>query len=108
MILVARPLSVFLSLAPFRNIHFRDKVFVSWVGLRGAVPISFAILPLASGIEGARIIFNIVFVITIVSLLFKELRFPLLLNVWAFPKNRNILEKLKNLMSNFLRISNRL
>ena len=70
-IFVARPLSIFLSLAPFRNIHFKDKIFVSWVGLRGAVPILFSILPLASGIAGARIIFNIVFVITIVSLLFQ-------------------------------------
>ncbi|MFA7140317.1 MAG: potassium/proton antiporter, partial [Proteiniphilum sp.] len=65
----ARPLSVFLTLIPFRKIGFRDKLYVSWVGLRGAVPIIFAIMPLAEGIEGARWIFNIVFVITIVSLL---------------------------------------
>jgi cell volume regulation protein A len=69
MILVARPLSVFLCLLPYRKIPRRGKVFVSWVGLRGAVPIIFATYPLLSGVEGANIIFNIVFFITLVSLI---------------------------------------
>lgn len=69
LILVGRPLTVFLTLIPFRKIGYRDKLFISWVGLRGAVPIIFAILPLAEGVPHARWIFNIVFVITIVSLL---------------------------------------
>jgi len=69
MILVGRPLSVFVSLAPFRRISMRSKVFVSWVGLRGAVPIIFATYPVISGVDGADRIFNIVFFVTIISLL---------------------------------------
>ena len=69
MIAVGRPLSVFLSLAPFRAITTRSKSFVSWVGLRGAVPIIFATYPVVSEIPGAGQIFNIVFFVTIISLL---------------------------------------
>lgn len=68
MILVGRPLSVFLCLAPFRKIGIRSKFFVSWVGLRGAVPIIFATYPVVAGIDGASQIFNIVFFVTILSL----------------------------------------
>lgn len=68
MILIGRPLSVFLSLAPFRNITIKSKLFLSWVGLRGAVPIIFATYPVVAGVEGYRVIFNIVFFITILSL----------------------------------------
>ncbi|MDE6467681.1 MAG: potassium/proton antiporter, partial [Muribaculaceae bacterium] len=68
-ILVGRPASVLLSLAPFRKISTRARVFVSWVGLRGAVPIIFATYPVVAGIEGADQIFNIVFFITLLSLL---------------------------------------
>ncbi len=69
MILVGRPLSVFLSLAPFRKLRLRDKAFVSWVGLRGAVPIIFATYPVVADVEGASQIFNIVFFVTILSLI---------------------------------------
>ena len=69
MILVTRPLSVYLCLLPFPKMAKKDKVFVSWVGLRGAVPIIFAILPLAAGVPHARLIFNIVFFCTLVSLI---------------------------------------
>lgn len=69
MIVVGRPLSVFLTLAPFRKIGLRSKTFVSWVGLRGAVPIIFATYPVVAGVEGADRIFNIVFFVTIISLL---------------------------------------
>lgn len=77
MIFVARPLTVFLCLVPFKKIKLRDETYVSWVGLRGAVPIIFAILPLAADVPGARTIFNIVFVITIVSLLIQGTSLPL-------------------------------
>ncbi len=69
MIFISRPLTVFLCLLPFRKMSIKDKTFVSWVGLRGAVPIIFAIIPLAENIPHARIIFNVVFFCTLVSLL---------------------------------------
>jgi len=69
MILITRPLSVFISLLPFRKMTFREKSFISWVGLRGAVPIIFAIIPLAEQVPQARFIFNIVFFCTLVSLI---------------------------------------
>lgn len=68
MIFVTRPLSVFASLALFRQFNMRDKLFVSWGGLRGAVPIIFAILCCASDIPDSDIFFNIVFLCTLVSL----------------------------------------
>ena len=76
MIIIGRPLSVFLCLLPFKNINLRSKVFVSWVGLRGAVPIIFATYPVVSGIEGSNIIFNIVFFITILSLVIQGTTIP--------------------------------
>lgn len=69
MILLARPISVFLCLAPFRKMSTKAKLYVSWVGLRGAVPIIFATYPLIAHIQYASLIFNVVFFITIVSLI---------------------------------------
>lgn len=68
MMLVARPASVYLTLLPFRKISLRSKTFISWVGLRGAVPIIFATYPVVEGIPGSDQIFNIVFFITLLSL----------------------------------------
>ena len=67
--LVARPLSVFLCLAPFRNFSFKAKAFVSWVGIKGGGPILFALCPVLAGLEGASDIFGIVFCVTLISLL---------------------------------------
>lgn len=66
LVLVARPVGVFVSLAFFR-MSVREKLFISWVGLRGAVPIVFATYPLLAGVSKANIIFNIVFFIVLVS-----------------------------------------
>lgn len=69
MIVIGRPLSVFLCLLPFGNrVKLKSRLFISWVGLRGAVPIIFATYPVVAGVPGAHSIFNIVFFITIVSL----------------------------------------
>lgn len=56
MIILARPISVFLCLAPFRQMSTKAKVYVSWVGLRGAVPIIFATYPLIAQIPYASLI----------------------------------------------------
>lgn len=70
MICISRPLSVLLCMLPFRNqYHQRDRIFLSWVGLKGAVPIIFAIMCKANGVPYADMIFNVVFLCTIVSLL---------------------------------------
>ena len=70
MIVVGRPFSVWLCLLPFgKRISMTSRHFISWVGLRGAVPIIFATYPVVAGVPGADDIFNIVFFITIVSLL---------------------------------------
>ncbi len=68
LIFIARPLSVFISLTPFK-LRRRKRFFISWVGLRGAVPIVFATYPLLAGIAKADMIFNIVFFISLTSVL---------------------------------------
>ena len=76
MIFVARPLAVHLCLVFFPSISMRGRGFLSWVGLRGAVPIIFATYPLMSQVEGAETLFNIVFFITLLSLLIQGSTMP--------------------------------
>ena len=69
MILIARPVSVFLCLLPFKGISNKARIFISWVGLRGAVPIIFATYPVIAQIPGSNQLFNAVFFITLLSLI---------------------------------------
>lgn len=69
LILIARPAGIMLSLLPFKGLSFRAKLFTSWVGLKGAGPILFALYTVIEGVDGSNEIFNIVFTITLLSLL---------------------------------------
>ena len=69
MIVIARPIAVFSCMFPFKRYRTRDRLMLSWVGLKGAVPIIFAIMCKASGVPAADVIFNVVFLCTLVSLL---------------------------------------
>ncbi len=96
MIFFARPLTVFLCLLPFRKMTLKDKTYVSWVGLRGAVPIIFAIMPLAEGIPGARDIFNIVFFCTLISLLIQGTSIPIVARWLGLAEKTTDTAKLKD------------
>jgi cell volume regulation protein A len=88
LIFLARPIAVFISLSFFKMKN-RDKLFISWVGLRGAVPIVFATYPLIAGLAKSDMIFNLVFFISVTSVLIQGTTLPLVAK-WlkvTVPKN---------------------
>jgi cell volume regulation protein A len=77
LIFLARPIAVFISLSFAKGLSFRKKLFLSWVGLRGAAPIVFATFPLLAGINYADTIFNLVFFISVSSVVLQGSTLPM-------------------------------
>ena len=75
LILVARPVAVLLTLAPFR-VPLKESAFISWVGLRGATPIILATLPVVAGVPDARTIFDVVFFVVLASVVVQGTTIP--------------------------------
>jgi len=99
LIIIARPVSVFLSLVFFK-MKLRRRFYISWVGLRGAVPIVFATYPLLAGIDKANMIFNIVFFISVTSVLIQGTTLSIVakwLNV-AIPENAKPISEIEKLI----------
>ncbi|MDD2634263.1 MAG: potassium/proton antiporter [Bacteroidales bacterium] len=94
MIFITRPLVVFIGLLLFRKLKFKDKTYISWVGLRGAVPIIFAIIALSENMPHARLVFNIVFLCTLVSLLLQGTSLPIVARWLGLAEKPNEFKKL--------------
>jgi len=75
LMLIARPVSVFLCLAPF-DFDVRSTSYVAWAGLKGAVPIVLATFPATAGMAGASSIFSIVFAVVVISVLAQGVTLP--------------------------------
>jgi len=90
MIFVARPIAVYTSVKPFK---FKDREigFISWVGLRGAVPITLAILPVMAGIDNAFMLFDIAFGVVVLSLILQGTTIPTMANLFKvrIPTNKD-------------------
>ncbi|GHV00746.1 K+/H+ antiporter [Bacteroidia bacterium] len=106
-IILSRPVMVFICMLPWPKFPKKARFYVSWVGLRGAVPIIFATYPMIAGIEHANVFFNIVFCITLISLLVQGSTvgwFADLLGLFDEPKDKNAFdvtlpEKIKSALS---------
>ncbi|TDU39639.1 potassium/proton antiporter (CPA1 family) [Gelidibacter sediminis] len=99
LIFIARPVGVFISLVFFK-MKLRRRFYISWVGLRGAVPIVFATYPLLAGIEKANMIFSIVFFISVTSILIQGTTLSVLakwLNV-GLPEKSKIINEVDQLL----------
>lgn len=106
LIIVARPVSVYLSLLFFK-MKMRRRAYISWVGLRGAVPIVFATYPLLAGIEKASMIFNIVFFISVTSVLIQGTTLSIVakwLNV-ALPEDEKKITEIDKLLTDLPKTS---
>jgi cell volume regulation protein A len=77
LIFAARPIAVFISLSFTKSLNFRKKLFISWVGLRGAAPIVFATYPMLAGVHYADTIFNLVFFISVSSVVLQGSTLPI-------------------------------
>lgn len=90
MVLIARPIAVYTSVKPFK---FKDREigFISWVGLRGAVPITLAILPIMAGIDEAFLLFDIAFGVVVLSLILQGTTIPIMANLFKvrIPNNKD-------------------
>jgi cell volume regulation protein A len=78
LIFIARPVAVFISLARASDLNWRKKLFISWVGLRGAAPIVFATYPMLAGVHYAGTIFNLVFFTSAISVLLQGTTLPIM------------------------------
>lgn len=96
MIFIARPIAVYTSVKPFK---FKDREigFISWVGLRGAVPITLALLPVMAGIDNAFMLFDIAFGVVVLSLILQGTTIPFMANLFGvrIPTNKDPKEELE-------------
>ena len=90
MILVARPIAVYTSVKPFK-FKSREIGFISWVGLRGAVPITLAMLPVIAGVDNAFMLFDIAFGVVVLSLVLQGTTIPFMANLFKvrIPSNKD-------------------